>query len=632
MNKSNKEMSDKIVGIDLGTTNSCVSIIEGKDFRVLENPEGSRTTPSVVSYDKDSGRFLVGIAAKRQASINKDTIFSVKRKMGTSSKIIVGNENEKKQFSPEQISAEILSYLVKSAEEKLGEKINRVVITVPAYFNDAQRQATKDAGIIAGLKVERIINEPTAAALAYGFDKKEKEQKILVYDLGGGTFDVSILSISKGEDGGVFEVESTAGINTLGGDDFNDIITDYLLEEFRKANGKDLFSFVEEKNRITTLQRIKEASEQAKHELSNKFEARVSIPYICVNKGEPVHLNVEITRSRFEDLTKKMMEQTNEKITESLREANLKESDIDQVILVGGSTRMPMVENLVSKRFGESKINKTVNPDEVVAIGAAVQGAVLRGDVKDILLLDVVPMSLGIEVKGGLNDIIIPRNTTIPTEKTTVYSTAEDNQSTVLLRVLQGERPRSSDNRTLAVFELVGIEAAPRGVPLIEVKFSIDANGIVSVSAKDKKTNKEQSIVIKDSNTLSDEEIQRMTREAEENKVKDEEFKNNLQTLNKAEGYYYTFEKQLEEFKKNESFNESDESYQELKKRSEELKKSMDEKDYVELEKQLNKIDEFIKLANELSQKTTPSSKENTENSDSINVDETKEDTEDKKD
>jgi molecular chaperone DnaK len=596
----NKKMSNKIVGIDLGTTNSCISLMEGKNPQVLENPDGYRTTPSVVSFDKKENKFLVGLTAKRQSAINPETIFSIKRKMGTSEKVRLGG----KDLTPEQISAEILSYLINYAEDKLGEKISRAVITVPAYFNDSQRKATENAGKIAGLKVERIINEPTAAALAYGLDRTEKDQKVLIYDLGGGTFDVSILQITKSSEGGVFEVLSTSGINTLGGDDFDKRITDYLINEFKKENGIDLRSKdKEEKERKMTLQRLQESAQQAKHELSAKLETTVSIPYIASKDGQTYHLQVNLTRAKFNDLTKDLIAQTSDKVSEALREAKLKAEDIEQIILVGGSTRMNSVEDLIIGKFGEKKINKSVNPDEVVAIGAAIQGAVLRGDIKDVLLLDVTPLSLGIEVEGGMNDIIIRRNTTIPTEENRTYSTATDNQTSVHIRVLQGERTRALDNKVLGTFELTGIDPAPRGIPQIEVKFSIDSNGIVSVSAKDRKNNKEQSIIIKDNQNLTEEEIARMIREAEENKEKDEEFKNNLETLNRAQTYLYTFSQQIEDFKTHKDFSEDDAQYKEFLKLYEDLKKSTEEKDYVEIKKQIGKIEEMVKLANELMQR-----------------------------
>jgi molecular chaperone DnaK len=475
---------------------------------------------------------------------------------------------------------------------------------VPAYFNDSQRKATENAGLIAGLKVERIINEPTAAALAYGLDRTERDQKVLIYDLGGGTFDVSILQITKGEEGGTFEVKATAGINNLGGDDFNQRIVEYLIEEFKKTNNIDLRTKdKEEKDRRMTLQRLQEASEQAKHELSSKLETDVSLLFIASQDGNPLHLQVKITRAKFVDLTKDLMKKTANEVDEALRRAKLTERDIDQIILVGGSTRMPMVEELLQSKFGEKKINKSVNPDEVVAVGAAIQGAILRGDIKDVLLLDVTSLSLGIEVEGGMNDIIIRRDTTIPTEETRIYSTATDNQPSVHIRVLQGERPRALDNKVLGTFELTGIEPAPRGIPQIEVKFSIDSNGIVSVSAKDKKTNKEQSITIKDSQGLSKEEIERMIREAEENKEKDEEFKSNLETLNRAQSYLYTFTNQIEEFKKHKDFKEDDPQFQQFQELYNDLKKAVENKDYPELKKQISKIEELMKLSNELMQK-----------------------------
>lgn len=604
MNSDSKKASNKIVGIDLGTTNSCIAVMEGKTPRVLENPDGFRTTPSVVSFDKKESKFLVGITAKRQAVINSETVFSVKRKMGISEKIRLGG----KELTPEQTSAEILRYLVSYAEEKLGEKIVRAVITVPAYFNDAQRKATENAGKIAGLQVERIINEPTAAALAYGLDKTIREQKILVYDLGGGTFDVSVLQISKSEGGeGVFEVLATTGINTLGGDEFNKRIVDYLIVEFKKENSIDLRTKdKEEKDRKMTLQRLQEASEQAKHELSGKLETTISLPYIAVKSGEPIHLNIKLSRAKFVDLTKDYLKKSAEKIEEVLKEADLAKKDIEQIILVGGSTRMPMVEELIKDKFGDRKINKSVNPDEVVAVGAAIQGAVLMGDIKDVLLLDVTPLSLGIEVEGGMNDIIIRHNTTIPTEETRTYSTATDNQPSVHIRVLQGERSRALDNKVLGTFELTGIEPARRGIPQIEVKFAIDSNGIVSVTAKDKKTNKEQSITIKDNQSLSKEEIQRMVREAEENKDKDEEFKNNLATLNQAQSYIYTFEQQIKDFKKHKDFQEDDESFKKLVEMYQGLKEATEKKDYPDIKEKLKEIEKMMKLANELAQKMSP--------------------------
>lgn len=629
---SKKQIEDIIGGIDLGTTNSCIAIMEGKTPRVIENPDGFRTTPSVASFDKKENRILVGLAAKRQAAVNPETVFSVKRKMGTPAKIRLGG----KDLTPEQVSAEILRYLVSYAGEKLGGKLARVVITVPAYFNDAQRKATENAGKIAGLKVERIINEPTAAALAYGLDRAERDQKILVYDLGGGTFDVSILQITKDEGGGVFDVLSTAGINDLGGDDFNQRIVNYLISEFKKEKGVDLTP-KDQKNPSEVekeiLQRLWDASEHAKHELSGKLSTTVSIPYIPSPEGRLLHLNVEITRAKFEDLTKDYIKKTDEKITKALKDARdgeIKESEIDQIILVGGSTRMPMIENLIKSRFGEKKINKSVNPDEVVAIGAAIQGAVLSGDIGDVLLLDVTPLSLGIETQGGVFTKLIERNTTIPTKKSEIFSTATDNQPSVFIRIFQGERALAQDNKLLSAFELTGIEPAPRGIPQIEVTFDIDANGVVSVSAKDKKTGKEQAIVIRDSQSLSEEEIKRMIKEAEENQAKDEEIKSNMEILNRAQTFCYTFEKQLEEFKSHKDFKEDDSQFQEFKSEYEDLKKLTEEKNYPELKSQLNnKIDKLMKLSNELNQKMPKES--NSSDEEVIDVNPKKKDDDDKK-
>ncbi|KLL03959.1 MAG: molecular chaperone DnaK [Mycoplasmataceae bacterium RV_VA103A] len=605
----NKDISKQIVGIDLGTTNSCIVIMEGQKPRVLENPQGDRTTPSVVCFDSREGRILVA-DAKKQVEINPEVITSIKSVMGQKVKKKLGG----KEYTPEQISAEILRYLVSYAEDKLGKKITRAVITVPAYFNDSQRQATKDAGKIAGLTVERIINEPTAAALAYGLDKAEKEQTILVYDLGGGTFDVSILQISKSSEGDVFETIATAGIRDLGGDDFDQKIVDYVVQEIKKERKVDLLSEGETENdRKVVKQRLKEEAEKAKKVLSNSSEATISLPYIIPPiGGRSPHVEAKITRAKFEALTKDYMERTMKEVNQAIQAAEKKlgrSLTINQIILVGGSTRMPMVETLLEAKFGQKKINKSVNPDEVVAIGAAIQGAILAGDFgKDIVLSDVTSLSLGIEVQSakgeeGINDIIIPRNTAIPTSKTKIYSTAEDNQPSVHIRVLQGERPRASDNKIVGTFELSGIAPKPRGVPQIEVTFNIDVNGIVNVTAQDKATNKKAEITISDSQNLSEAEIQRMIKEAEENREKDEEYKSNAELLNRAQTYCHTFEERIEEFKKHKDFNENDEGFKKLVELYQELKEATDKKDYPVIKKQLNNIEEMMKLANELTGK-----------------------------
>ncbi|AWU42577.1 molecular chaperone DnaK [Blattabacterium punctulatus] len=607
----------KIIGIDLGTTNSCVAVMEINDPVVIPNSEGKRTTPSIVAFIEDGER-KIGDPAKRQAVTNpQKTIFSIKRFMGRMFsevteeskhipyKIVKGGNNtprvniENRLYAPQEISAMILQKMKKTAEDYLGKKVNRAVITVPAYFNDAQRQATKEAGEIAGLKVERIINEPTAAALAYGLDKKNQNKKIVVYDLGGGTFDVSILELGDG----VFEVLSTNGDTHLGGDNFDQVIIDYLSNEFKYKEGIDL------RNDPMALQRLKEASEKAKIELSSSTKTEINLPYITATESGPKHMVITLTRSKFEQLSENLIFRSINPCSKALESAGLSTKDIDEVILVGGSTRIPKVQERVEDFF-KKKPSKGVNPDEVVAIGAAIQGGVLTGDVQDVLLLDVTPLSLGIETLGGVFTKLIESNTTIPTKKSEIFSTASDNQSAVTIRVGQGERPMFNDNKEIGRFDLIDIPPSPRGIPQIEVSFDIDANGILNVSAKDKGTGKEQSIRIETSSGLNQEEIEKMKREAEENAKKDEKIKGEIDKLNSADNQIFQSEKQLKDYGDKLSENNK----KNIKKYLEELRLAHSKKDFSSIDICMKKLNEVWANA---SQELYSSNKKNNNSNDS---------------
>ena len=597
----------KIIGIDLGTTNSCVSVLEGGEPKVIPNAEGNRTTPSVVAFKGDEE--LVGETAKRQAVTNvKNTISSIKRLMGTDKKV----EANGKKWTPQEISAKILSKLKADAESYLGDKVTEAVITVPAYFNDAQRQATKDAGKIAGLKVERIINEPTAAALAYGLDKQDKLQTILVYDLGGGTFDVSILELGDG----LYEVKSTSGNNKLGGDDFDQRIIDYLVDEFKSENGIDL-----SKDNMA-MQRLKDAAEKAKKDLSGMTNAEISLPFLAQNDDGPVHMATTLSKAKFEDLCRDLFDSTLEPVRNALKDAKLDKKDIDEVILVGGSTRIPYIQELVKKELGKEP-HKGVNPDEVVAMGAAIQGGVLTGEVEDLVLLDVTPLSLGIETLGGVFTKLIDRNTTIPTSKSQVFSTAVDNQPAVDIHILQGERPMAADNKTLGNFQLGNIPPARRGVPQIEVTFDIDANGIVNVKAKDLGTNKEQSITITSSTNLTDEEIDKMMKEAEANKEADEKRKEAADVKNDADALVFQTEQAIKDL--GDKADEADKK--EAEEKMDALKEALKGDDTEDIKKKTEELkDVAMKLAGKVYEQAAKEQQANQENNDTEDKKENKKD------